>query len=627
MHIHRFSIRNYKCFRATDPIEFSTGINIITGQNNAGKTAFLEALSLSFPSKPHRSLTAAPNPNTRTNAPSTVDFVLRFSGADLPRIISGSPNRTVKLFLPDPESPFERFLGVTRQSPEFRSRFIQALIEQSVLNISATASSAPQQAQQPVFTVAPSPAFGLYETEGTLTEAVTTNLESVVPAPLVRGSEPEIATGAIVPYFRQHLYVFRAHRPIPDTAGVGPNAALSPELTNLAEVLNLMQSNSAVFEEFNRYVTGVLPQVRWVSTHPSTGGQVQIRIWPVDRNSKRDDLAQPLSECGTGIGQVLAMLYIVFSSTEPRTILIDEPNTFLHPGAVRALLQVFQEHPEHQYFIATHSPTVITAASPGTVLLVRCSASESLVSTIDVKQAASARTYLQEIGASLSDVFGADRILWVEGATEEQCFPKILTALKKGLLMGTIIKGVISTDAFTSKDAKRVIEVYTRLSHADSLLPPALGFIFDSETKTEDEKRDLIKESGDRLRFLPRRMFENYLLHPEAIAEVLNVLDGSGDGSVAEAKVEEMIQVAVGNDAYFKRLPPETPHDLKSIDGAELLRDVFAALTKTRVQFDKVQHSVALCDWVLENEPEQLREVANLIEERMKAGSPQSASA
>jgi hypothetical protein len=321
------------------------------------------------------------------------------------------------------------------------------------------------------------------------------------------------------------------------------------------------------------------------------------------------------------------MLYIVFSSTEPRTILIDEPNTFLHPGAVRALLQVFQEHPEHQYFIATHSPTVITAASPGTVLLVRCSASESLVSTIDVKQAASARTYLQEIGASLSDVFGADRILWVEGATEEQCFPKILTALKKGLLMGTIIKGVISTDAFTSKDAKRVIEVYTRLSHADSLLPPALGFIFDSETKTEDEKRDLIKESGDRLRFLPRRMFENYLLHPEAIAEVLNVLDGSGDGSVAEAKVEEMIQVAVGNDAYFKRLPPETPHDLKSIDGAELLRDVFAALTKTRVQFDKVQHSVALCDWVLENEPEQLREVANLIEERMKAGSPQSASA
>jgi hypothetical protein len=421
--------------------------------------------------------------------------------------------------------------------------------------------------------------------------------------------------------------MFRAHRSIADVGNVGTTTALSPEITDLAEVLNRMQSNSVVFEEFNRYVNGVLPQVKWVSTHPSAPGQVQIRIWPVDRRSKRDDLAQPLSECGTGIGQVLAMLYIVLGPTEPRTILIDEPNTFLHPGAVRALLQVFQEHPEHQYFIVTHSPTVITAADPKTVLLIRCSASESLVSTIDVKQAASARTYLQEIGASLSDVFGADRILWVEGATEEQCFPKILTSLKKRILMGTIIKGVISTDAFTSKDAKRVIEVYTRLSHSDSLLPPALGFIFDSETRTEEEKRDLIKESGDRLRFLPRRMFENYLLRPKAIAEVLNALDGSGDGSVTEAKVEEMIQVAVGDDTYFKRLPAGAAHDFNNIDGAQLLDDVFARLTGCRVEFEKVQHSVALCAWILENEPEQLREVANLIEERMRAGSAQAVAA
>jgi hypothetical protein len=115
-------------------------------------------------------------------------------------------------------------------------------------------------------------------------------------------------------------------------------------------------------------------------------------------------------------------------------------------------------------------------------------------------------------------------------------------------------------------------------------------------------------------------MFENYLLHPKAIAEVLNVLDGSGDGSVTEAKVEEMIRVAMGCDTYFKRLPPEAAHGLTTLDAAQLLGDVFATLTETRVQFDKVQHSVALCDWVLENDPEQLREVANLIEERMNAG-------
>jgi len=47
----------------------------------------------------------------------------------------------------------------------------------------------------------------------------------------------------------------------------------------------------------------------------------------------------PLSESGTGVGQVLAILYVVFTSEYPRTIVIDEPQSFLHPGAVRKLFE------------------------------------------------------------------------------------------------------------------------------------------------------------------------------------------------------------------------------------------------------------------------------------------------
>jgi hypothetical protein len=47
----------------------------------------------------------------------------------------------------------------------------------------------------------------------------------------------------------------------------------------------------------------------WLLSH--RGEQVQISIWPLDPNSERDDLVIPLSEYGTGIGQVLALLYVL----------------------------------------------------------------------------------------------------------------------------------------------------------------------------------------------------------------------------------------------------------------------------------------------------------------------------
>src|SRR5205807_6323603 len=61
---------------------------------------------------------------------------------------------------------------------------------------------------------------------------------------------------------------------------------------------------------------------------------------------------------GTGVGHVIAMMYVLVTAEEPRIILIDEPQSFLHPRAVRRLIGVFKLMPEHQFIISTHSPQV-----------------------------------------------------------------------------------------------------------------------------------------------------------------------------------------------------------------------------------------------------------------------------
>jgi predicted ATP-dependent endonuclease of OLD family len=101
--------------------------------------------------------------------------------------------------------------------------------------------------------------------------------------------------------------------------------------------------------------------------------------WPLTLLPKERTLPFPFREWNRN-RQVLAILYVVLEEKEPRTIIIDEPQSFLHPGAIRKLFDILKgkDHAQHQYIVTTHSPTVITSASPATLLLVRKTEAENV---------------------------------------------------------------------------------------------------------------------------------------------------------------------------------------------------------------------------------------------------------
>src|SRR5690606_10728607 len=101
------------------------------------------------------------------------------------------------------------------------------------------------------------------------------------------------------------------------------------------------------------------------------------------------------------------------------------------------------------------------------------------------------RLLLEDMGAKLSDVFGSDFILWVEGMTEEECFKLIVRRFEKSPLWGVQIVGVRSTGELQGRHMNLVCDIYQRLSTSGAILPPAIGFVFDRENKTEKEIEDL----------------------------------------------------------------------------------------------------------------------------------------
>jgi hypothetical protein len=312
--------------------------------------------------------------------------------------------------------------------------------------------------------------------------------------------------------YRNIIYKFNAERLSSGTSPSGIARVLESNASNLAEVLlNLLAGNPDLFKEFNDYVSIVIPNIKWVSALPDIDNTVQIKIWTFDKAKQRLDLTYPLSDCGTGVSQVLAILYVIITSTEPQIIIVDEPQSFLHPGAVKKLIGIFKEFPQHQYFIATHSAELIAAANPSTIVKLSYEKNETRALTISAKDIKEQRLLLAELGVSLSDVFGADDILWVEGPTEEKCFSHILEKVDPQLLTVTKIISVNSTGDLLRKTkvhlAHVMFDLYSRISGGKNLYPPAVGFVFDKERLSEADIEDLQRGNFSDLEIVPSPEF------------------------------------------------------------------------------------------------------------------------
>lgn len=620
MLISKFQIANYKSYRDSGEVEFKPGFNILTGQNSAGKTALLEALTLQFTPTPHISDRTVPFRGAPPDPISLARITFSISGDELVTLLRGIG--TGGRLFPRPSSRATLPSGRTiDNSAGGMNAALREIVEQSQLHVSMRFSRSSRQAGE-VWAAEEPAGFGVYQAEGPDPRTgqafyYVVDLDqsgSLTVTNATAGTAASDVRLVIAGQLRGRIYRFLAERFIVGQSAFGANPALASNATNLAEVLNVLDGNTARFQRLNALMREILPQVRHVSVRPIGANQVQILIWPIDYSTEKDYLAIPLNECGSGVAQVLAILYVVVTSEHPQTIIVDEPQSFLHPGAVRKLVEVLKRYPQHQYIFATHAPNVITASEPATVTIVRSTDDGTKLQAINPTDSKDLKLYLLEIGARLSDVFGADNVLWVEGETEEECFPRILRGIANSSLMGTAVVGIRQTGDFSGRDRRRVLELYRRLSQANTLMPPAIGFIFDQECLSPTEKEDLERMGQGLVHFLPRRMYENYLLNSAAIAAVANSIGGFRETPVSEEEVGRSLEAKRQDVRYFCRGTRQVPAEWAiSIDGAKALGDIFQEMSENRVVYEKTTHSVALTDWLIQNDPEVLREIADLL--------------
>src|ERR1700730_2696348 len=630
MYISHFQVRNYKSFREPAALEFTQGFNIVSGQNNAGKTALLEALGLNFTVNPHRSIKTVPARGAVPDQSSVAEVSFTVSPKEVHEYLLALPRgNTYHLAKPDQGSEFARKSGYTDDSARSVMKLVEAFFSQDLLTFSLRATAT---ANGLGWGVLNTPSYGMYAPQG--------GPGNWMFAPFQIGGEGQLTSNGgsaanvtdlgmyLVGAFQRHIYRFAAERLKVGRSAHGAGVTLAQDASNLPEVLGQLQHNPSRFRDLNDQLAAILPQVKRVSVRGISQAEVEIVAWTHDPETQREDLVVPLAQSGTGIGQVLAILYVVLTSDRPSTIIIDEPQSFLHPGAARKLVEFLKLYLQHQFIIATHSATIISAANPKTITLARFTDDESTLQQLNARAEKGIQATLGELGIRLSDLFGADNILWVEGRTEEKCFPLILEKLMRQSLMGTEILGIRQTGDLEGRDAKKVFEIYRSLASGASLLPPAVAFVLDEECRNEGAKQELFKLSGKLAIFLPRRMYENYLLNPAAIAEVANSIGGFRPTPLTPEEVRKVIETKLGNPEYFCAADKmKTAADrMRNVDAGRILEELFNELSETRVAYQKVPHGVALTECLIKHAPEDLHEIVELLNKSLKKGEAVSSA-
>lgn len=589
MLIESLQLTSYGPFADSGNVTFAEGVNLLVGQNNSGKSAVLKSLRRDAINWPHRNLQRYREIDL---LPSVQRLKVRVSGAELRDAFM---SRGGEVHFPtrgplegaDVDAFTDEFFGGDRS---YHFDFYRQHTDYRRVEPGPSHGGFPDATEWSVHLSASRPTF-------IIGAARSDNLDTLVEL--------------MLPLWDLNVFGFDAERLSIGRCQQQDAERLAPNAANLPAVLQRLQGRQpGLFQMLEARVREVLPSVYGIRATPVGGNDVEIIVWPTAHMDKPEH-GFTLNESGTGVAQVLAILTAVMTR-EHSVIVIDEINSFLHPAAVKALLRILiSEFQSNQYVLSTHSAEVISSSNPATLHVVKRDGFDSVCQAVSTGDVSELRDLSDLLGISIGDIFAADRVLWVEGRTEELCFPFLLNHWGLALPRGLIISPVVATGDFAGKkDLNRVLAIYKRLSQVTLPLVRSVTFSFDSEDLGEAAQSDLTKRANGRLLFLPRRHLECYLLDPDAIAEFINKRDVDHE-PIGRAVVEAEMLKRGGEGKYrakhvWKGALTDEPW-LREVDAAKLIAETITSLSAARVTFNKTTDTLELLESVANARPAALR--------------------
>ena len=283
---------------------------------------------------------------------------------------------------------------------------------------------------------------------------------------------------------------------------------------------NALNSLSDIeFAEFAEYLADHTPEIQNLRKEQLTysNNKAYLNIFYDESNARHP---RELRWAGDGIQIWIQVLFHIWQNRDKEVLLLDEPDVFLHPDLLVRLSQLIQYEFEAQTIVATHSVEFISSASHSDVIWVDRLESRS--------QRTKGSDNLSEVISSLGSSFqlGLNRalrlpyILFVEGKYRDLIIPLARTLrLKK--LSQTVGFSILALNGIENRE---------QVSHFSTIMDELGGnvkcfILLDGDGRSSEENDELMSRfvrDPKRLdwHIWERRDIESYLICPPALCRL-----------------------------------------------------------------------------------------------------------
>jgi putative ATP-dependent endonuclease of the OLD family len=459
MYIASIHIVNYRCFKNTS-VEFQPGLNVIIGENNAGKTALAKALMMVFDRRGRTRPTAHDFSRFMepTNSPPTisVEIIIRSSATDTP-----ADRALVASWLTRLDAPWEaqltyNFFLPEQQLPEFQTatasagqdRFFEIVEEFLPKYVSRVYAGNPNTK-----VLADSESLTKFDCQ--FLDALR-DVESEMfsgSAPLLRSMlEQVLDIGVDEPQRRERRQAFRTQA----------NTLRSALVTRLDTVrLFQLATETGAADGGSPTLGGVVDENDLIAA---------LRLFVA-----RESFSFPATHNGLGYNNLI-YVSLVLASLSFRTsterlgqnaavfpmLLIEEPEAHLHPALQYKLLSHIvdrvraEPHRNRQVFVTTHSTHITAAAGLAPIICLSIADDGTILVSYparlfpDTDAGRESRGYVERyLDATKSAMLFAKATLFVEGIAEQLVVPAIARLLNRSF--DTHHVAVVRVDGVTFK--------------------------------------------------------------------------------------------------------------------------------------------------------------------------------
>lgn len=267
------------------------------------------------------------------------------------------------------------------------------------------------------------------------------------------------------------------------------------------------------FEAFGRFSAGWLPEL--------TLSRPRVRGDEIDVFYKEGRWEREISWAGDGIQVFLQILLNVFLLQDTETLVLDEPELYLHPDLQRRLVELLKVT-SIQCILATHSPEIIAASPPESVLWIDRAQKRAVQSPANDTLDQLTDSIGTGFNLRLARLMRTKVAFFVEG-DDLQYLKRLASTLR---LRALVIEAGVAVVPLDGSGNYRKLDSFDWIAR-NFLKGSIKGYVlFDRDFLSDGTRQDRTKSlevAGLNVHFWQRHELESYLLIPSAIARLTGV--------------------------------------------------------------------------------------------------------